>query len=76
MNTPSKKVARAAQAGSGPSRRQMSNISWGYFGTLAAIALVGIALVERGSQSLEQLHGFFLIAQEERVQQVRRFPPL
>ncbi len=41
-----------------------------------AVHLVGIALVERGSQSLEQLRGFFLIAQEERVQQVRRFPPL
>ena len=45
METPSKKVARAAWAGSGPSRRQMSNISWGYFGTLAAISLVGIALL-------------------------------
>lgn len=39
-----KKVARAASAGGGTSRRQTST-SWGYYGTLIGIAVVGIALI-------------------------------
>ena len=39
-----KKVARAASAGGGASRRQTST-SWGYYGTLIGIAVVGIALI-------------------------------
>ena len=57
--------------GSGTQRRATGLQTMG-----RAVHLVGIALVERGSQSLEQLRGFFLIAQEERVQEVGGFPPL
>ena len=39
-----KKVARAASAGGGTSRRQTST-SWGYYGTLIGISVVGIALI-------------------------------
>jgi hypothetical protein len=39
-----KKVARAAKAGGGPTRSQ-KNVSWGYYGSLIAIAVVGIAAI-------------------------------
>ncbi len=39
-----KKVARAAKAGGGLSRRQTST-SWGYYGTLIGIAVVGTGLI-------------------------------
>jgi hypothetical protein len=39
-----KKVARAAKAGGGPTRSQ-KNVSWGYYGSLIAIAAVGIAAI-------------------------------
>lgn len=39
-----KKVARAAKAGGGVSRRQTST-SWGYYGTLLGISVVGVALI-------------------------------
>jgi hypothetical protein len=39
-----KKVARAAKAGGGRSRKQTST-SWGYYGTLIGIAVVGLSLI-------------------------------
>ena len=39
-----KKVARAAKAGGGVSRRQTST-SWGYYGTLLGISVVGVLLI-------------------------------
>jgi hypothetical protein len=39
-----KKVARAAKAGGGPTRSQR-NISWGYYGSLIAVAVVGLVAI-------------------------------
>lgn len=39
-----KKVARAAKAGGGPTRSQR-NISWGYYASLAAVAVVGVVAI-------------------------------
>jgi hypothetical protein len=42
-----KKVARAAKAGGGRSRRQTST-SWGYYGTLIGISVIGTGLIAQG----------------------------
>jgi hypothetical protein len=65
-----KKVARAAKAGGGVSRRQTST-SWGYYGTLIGIAVIGTGLIATSFLNTREDGGVPYLQSEARATEER-----